>query len=251
MSPKQIKLLEKWYRQRQEKTQLVEIIRLDAHLISLWQKYANLPYQIVEEKVLDWAFPSVTIDNNQLESCSGQQFKAFRNNIRYAQKNGCSIIPLNRENQTYLSGCVDLAKIWSKNQVKAQRSPMSYEELLAPYRYLLDHFFDLQIQGYCILLKNKVVAFNLLDTSLQQADTLVSLAFLAQRPQKMEKDSEDTKNSFPRGIPSYCRYGVSSESKKKGYRFISIGGSETGGLSHFKESLSTLPSLSLKTIRLL
>lgn len=210
----------------------IRIIRCDKIHQDFIDKGISEKYKLntVEEKLLDWKYPSVIISVENVVKMKGKNFKDLRYNVKKVDKN--EVLFLEYQNDLHYKDSLQLISKWSNRNV----SPLfDRSNLAAPYIFLLNQLTKTKVlKGYVLYYEQRLVALNILDIVLNNQRELTSLAFLADIDFK--------------GIPSFMRYQVCDFLNNKGIDTVHIGGSETFGLYKFKKKLAPLIQLELKSI---
>ncbi|MFX0556938.1 hypothetical protein ACOCEA_09070 [Maribacter sp. CXY002] len=210
----------------------IRIIRCDKIHQDFIAKGISEKYKLntVEEKLLDWKYPSVIISVENVVKMKGKSFKDLRYNVNKVDRN--EVLFVEYQSDLHYKDSLKLISKWSNRNV----SPLFNEfNLAAPYIFLLNQLANAKVlKGYVLYYKKSLVALNILDNVLNNQEELTSLAFLADIDFK--------------GIPSFMRYQVCNFLKNKGVNTIHIGGSETFGLYKFKKKLVPLVQLDLNSI---
>ena len=191
----------------------------------------SIKYEVVQEDILDWRYPSIQISTENILNLKGKKLRDLRYNIN--KINYESIHCERYSIQKHLSQSLELTKKWCLKNISQE---FDFDNLYSPYEFILKNSQKLKgIHGYVLYYNEKLVAFNFLDEPLFSNDEMVSLIFIADVDFK--------------GIPSYMRYIMCKILHPK-IKKISIGGSETYGLYKFKKKFAPTNELYLSSLEI-
>ncbi len=191
----------------------------------------RLNIKIIDETILDWAYPSYDICLNSLINPEGGRLKSYRNKIRKPENKGIEIINAKDLDQQKLQNAVrQVSTSWAQTKVT-----IKIEELINSYQTLIQLNNNLNVNGLILKKAEAYVAFNFWEVP-SVGNIVPGIAALHCPHQK--------------GISEYLYYCTAQQLVKYGYDHMCIGGSETASLDRFKQKLAPINTHILSTIKL-
>jgi hypothetical protein len=198
--------------------------------------------RLVEERVLDWRYPSYDVSLTRLAEPVGRDLSIYRKKIRKFRKQSISILRLG---DVRMLGEVEAAILgvnrqWIQTKIAERpdnaQLTMPIADLSDPYECIarLALNTEIEIDGIFLKRDDKYIGFAL----WQQVNSGV-VPCLAALPACHE-----------RGLSEYIYFQVTSVLSGRGHTEMCIGGSETYGLDHFKRKLAPIRSHLMSTVKL-
>jgi hypothetical protein len=199
----------------------------------------NAKVQHVDEKKLDWVYPSYDVCVKNLFNPQGSRLSIYRNKITKFRKRGIDVITAKEMPPHGLGMAV--ARI-NKSWIELKRGTLLRDqgitayELMDPYRALARASEELtsDIDGIFLKKENVDIAFSLWEKA-RNGDTVPCFASMT--------------SSYEPGLSEYL-YRCTAERVNDRYRYMCIGGSETASLDRFKRKFAPVKTHTLRTIRL-
>lgn len=128
--------------------------------------FHNIKLEKMDEKKLDWGYPSYDVDLQQLKDPQGGKLKTFRKKIRKFCDQGIEVIRAKKLSQVELQKAVsEVNKSWIRTKLKSGVSLRAHgitlKDLLDPYRTLarLNRDLTSQIDGLILKRGKSYIAF--------------------------------------------------------------------------------------------
>jgi hypothetical protein len=212
-----------------------QVLKEKAHL-------HNSRLEQVDEKKLDWAYPSYDVLLENLLDPIGSELKTYRKKVRKFCSGGIDIINLKAMEPRELRLAVtQITQSWTRTKAKGSisfRDPAVYE-LMDPYRALarLSEDVTSRIDGLILRREQAYIAFSFWEAPRKNRHTVPCFAALT--------------FSYEKGLSEYLYRCVAERLTEQGYDRMCVGGSETTSLDQFKKKLNPIKTHRLRTIRLL
>jgi hypothetical protein len=196
--------------------------------------------QHVDERKLDWVYPSYDLCVESLLNPQGARLSIYRNKIRKFRKQGIEVVTAKEVPPHELRMAVGrINKSWIRTKLRngtslRDQGTTTYE-LMDPYRTLarLSKEVTSDIDGIFLKRENAYIAFSFWERP-RNWDTVPSFAAMT--------------SSYEPGLSEYL-YRCIAERVEDRYQYMCIGGSETAGLDQFKRKFAPVKTHSLRTIR--
>jgi len=203
----------------------------------------------IDEKKLDWVYPSYDIALQRLVKPEGGKLKTYRKKInkfkKYLNQN-IEVIKAKRLSQYELEKAVSqVNKNWIRAKLKGGLSRKDLEDqgitlrdLMAPYQTLarLSRDITSQIDGVILKRGTCYIAFSFWERPANGRPVPCYAALPC---------------SYEKGLSEYLYYCIADQLGQQGYEKMCIGGSETASLDQFKKKLDPVATHMLQTIRFL
>jgi hypothetical protein len=204
----------------------------------------------MDERKLDWAYPSYDVNLENLVEPRGGRLKTYRKKIkRFLNQNqkNIEVIRAKQISQEELIQAVSqVNKGWIRTKLKTGVSlteqGITLKDLMAPYRTLarLSRNVMSQIDGLILRRENSCIAFSFWERPTKGCTVVPCFAALP--------------SSYEKGLSEYLYYCIAvqlghEEYKHMGIDRLCIGGSETASLDRFKKKLDPVEEHKLQTIR--
>jgi hypothetical protein len=197
----------------------------------------------VDEKKLDWAYPSYDVQLKKLLTPEGGKLETYRNKIRKFHrfnKFDVKVIRPDCLDEIELRKIVtQITKSWIRTKSKngsVRPSRDILRELIDPYAALvrLRRDITLAVDGLILKRGEAYLAFSFWERPAN-GDTVPCFAALP--------------CSYEKGLSEYLHYCIADCLEREGYASMCIGGSETASLDQFKKKLDPINIHRLQTIR--
>jgi hypothetical protein len=199
-------------------------------------------FEKVDERIMDWVFPSYDVLLERLVDPKGGKLKTYRKKIRRFQHQDVLVIKAKTLGPRELKRAVaDINKNWIRTKRNNEKSyyisDISPRELMECYQTMVRINSDItsEMDGLVLKRGNSYLAFSFWER-LRHENAISCFAAL---PCSHEK-----------GLSEYLYHCVADQLIQEGYKTMCIGGSETAGLDHFKRKFAPSHSHPLRTIRL-
>jgi Phosphatidylglycerol lysyltransferase, C-terminal len=195
--------------------------------------------QHVDEKILDWAYPSYDLCVESFLNPQGAALSNYRNMIRRFRKQEIQVITAKEIPRCELQMAVKQINdswILTKQKRGTWLSNQDIDELKAPYRALADASEDetSDIDGIFLKRENAYIAFSFWE-KLRYSYTVPCFAAMT--------------SSYEPGLSEFLLRCIAEHVKDR-YRYICFGGSETASLDRFKRKFAPVKTHALRTMRL-
>jgi hypothetical protein len=196
----------------------------------------------VDEKKLDWLYPSYDIELQRLSSPQGGKLKVYRRKLRkFCDQNIEMLRPRLLSTKDLVKAVHAVSEGWVHTKLASKNSHqllgISKNELVDCYRAMarLNTDRSLAIDGLILKRGGAYVAFAFWE---RPANGKI-VPCLAALPVSHEK-----------GLSEYLYFSIAECLKDEGYKEMCIGGSETASLDQFKKKLDPSKAHKLQTIRI-
>jgi hypothetical protein len=201
---------------------------------------ARAKLQHVDERKLDWVYPSYDLSVQSLLNPQGPEFSSYRNKINKFRKQGIEVVTAKKIPPDRLRTAVkQINESWIRTKQKNVTSlrDQDINELMDPYRTLARLSADATsgIDGIFLKREDVYIAFSFWERP-GNSHTVPSFAAMT--------------SSYEPGLSEYLHRCIAERLAVR-YRHMCVGGSETAGLDHFKRKFSPVKTHRLRTIKLL
>jgi hypothetical protein len=201
---------------------------------------ATAKVQRVNEKKMDWIFPSYDVSVESLLQPRGAKLSKYRQKIGKFRDKGIAVVNAKELAPRELRMAVVRINVsWIRTKLKNDallRELSTTSELMDPYRTLarLSEEVTSDIEGIFLKRENVYIAFSFWE-KLRNGDTVPCFAAMT--------------STYEPGLSEYLHRCIAERVKDR-YQYMCIGGSETASLDKFKRKFAPVKAHSLRTIRL-
>lgn len=206
----------------------------------------HLTIERIDEKYLDWAFPSYDISLEKLIEAKGSDMTCFRKKSRKFSEREVSVVPIKALSRLQIRGLIhEISHQWARNSLihKDALGPTADEAtLVAPYNWLASflseqhQFNGVLFDGIFLKRQDEYIGFGIWE-KVSRGTTVPGIAAL---PKTYEK-----------GLSEYLYLQIAHILMQENHTTMCIGGSETEGLDRFKRKLAPVAEHRLCTLKLL
>jgi hypothetical protein len=197
--------------------------------------------QHVDEKKLDWVYPSYDVSVESLLNPQGAKLSRYRQKIKRFRNEGIKVLTAKELAPRELRMAVSrINKGWIRtkrtNGTSLRERGITTYELMDPYRTLalLSEEVTSDIEGIFLKREDVYIAFSFWE-KLRNWDTVPCFGAMT--------------SSYEPGLSEYLHRCVAGRVEDQ-YKYMCIGGSETASLDQFKRKFAPVNTHNLRTIRL-
>lgn len=189
------------------------------------------PYELIEEKVLDWRYPVRVLSTKGTKEMQGHKYMLIRNRVRQTQKYRPDVQRLSLK---HIPEIETLSYRWANQQAE---KPEEFLDLVAPYKQTLK------------LLRNKTFGLDGLVFAVDGQIQAATIWDISNSKHRTANLFMNLCNVTYRGLSEFSIAFTAERLLSDGVQFLNLGGSETLGLDRYKNKFAPEFSLQLCSLK--